>query len=174
MRNRNAEIGLELIICFDSIIKGIQGGPPKADSLATRLANLPALILDNGLVPTATFYLSKIDSSGKRGLLKALYERLMKLCDDGDTTLSNGEVRDIMDDLKGEAYVSATALLLAAMTQLGALRRIEGDDFIKSVAKALRDSLKSGAREEDDILEAVIEMKKVAAAFYKEKGRSRG
>ncbi len=161
---------VKLMLDFHSIIEQVfrEGGLESvdADSLATRLSNFPAIAMDSGIVPAITFYLSKIDSEAKRDLLEDLVAVLAG-CGGGKTPRNE---KVFQDDLNGEAYVSASALLLSLMIRLGMIG-CPGDGGVKGIARELLRLLDAGVRGEEGFMEAVIELKKLGTAFYKRKKR---
>ena len=137
--------------------------------LVSRVKSFPALMMDSGLVPAFTFYLSKVNTT--EDVLKALY---LYFSGKG----SAPKPKDCKDKLIEEAskkesagYSIAVAMLLSAMTKLKGYE-FDDSDFLKSVVEKLRDL--ANKPEERLALEYSlgaysIEMKKLVEAFSKAK-----
>ncbi len=137
----------------------------------TRMKNFPSLMMEAGVIPAITFYLSKVSLPQDR--LVQLYKYF------------NGEVdsvpipRDCNDSLLNEAsgkesagYSLAIAVILSAMHKLIDGIDFDEKDFLQSAVNVLRKLLGDTSKRyalEYMLNEYAIEMKKLVEAYSKAK-----
>ncbi len=136
------------------------------EGIKRRAKDLPSLISTVGLVPALTFYMSKASENNYKRVLMYLNGKLpsdKELCDkDGlASEIGGGE---------GAGYSSLLALTLAALVRLGIISGgVEQVESFNKVAKNLK-SLHERSHEEmaaeSLILDYLIEVKKLAEAFF--------
>ncbi len=139
---------------FNSICKQSKG-----DAIARRLGEFPQLMLQAGLVPAITFYLSKIDNNEKA----RIYADSMKAILEGKAS------RIICDRATGEGggYPQALAILLAYLGKVAGC----DDNRLKTIDPGLVECIKNiesrGALIEAQALIYANEVKKLARALYR-------
>ncbi len=136
-----------------------ESGSVKADGLVRRLKEFPQLMLQAGLTPALTFYLSKLDHDKKRKAYKATLNALF-----------GGSTDDLCKNLSGEGggYPQALALLLAyaslhAGCNLDSIREVNAN-----LVECIRRIEQKGIILEGLMEAYATELKKLATALYGE------
>lgn len=169
MSERAVKEAIDLILCFDELLKRTVGAGASADQLATRMNNFLSLVSDAGIVPALAFYLSKIDSDRKRKLLNTLILSLSVVNECSPAELGEEDRKAFKADLGGEAYVTATALLLALLKRLGLVDRIGDEEIIRWAIKQLGKLNNNPLMVEAVSLDALTVLKELTNALYKQK-----
>lgn len=169
---------LQVMLTFSKAFESIKdecarklgkGGEEKTELdetvLSRRLEDFPTLMLQVGLIPAITFYISKIDDQKK---VKA-YEVTLNV-------IRNPEEKpsvDICHDLSGAGggYPHATALLLAYAGEISGCSDTSYATTGPDLVECLKKIEEQGMRIEKLTLNYVYELKKLAKALYHEKER---
>lgn len=135
--------------------------------VARRAKDLPSMVSSAGLVPALTFYMSKADQE----IYQRLYSYLRGRGGDvhGVCSAAPGDLRKELGGKEGAGYAALLALAAAFLAETGYLDP-EPVDY-RSLAEALRGLAAGTVRAlaaERLLLEYLVEVKKLAEAFFKE------
>ena len=135
--------------------------------VARRAKDLPSMVSSAGLVPALTFYMSKAD----QGLYQGLYRYLRGGAGDAHGVCSAAPegLRKELGGKEGAGYAALLALAAVFLAETGYLDP-EPVDY-RSLAEALRGLAAGTVRAlaaERLLLEYLVEVKKLAEAFFKE------
>jgi len=152
------------------------------ERLVSRASSFPSLMLSSGLVPTITFWMSKVvtKKTPQRNIdLKRAFSELLKyLLGYGEDSGECGEdlPKLVADDLRNDGYATSLALLIAGLAELGYIElgedELGGDSPQKTIAVIARKLLElmeseRAAHAEADMLDYAVEVKKLTAALFK-------
>ena len=159
--------------------KSVCGDDAKSYNLngfTSRMKNFPSLLLDAGLIPAVTFYLSKVSSKKEKAITPENLKALVEYFEDKLEDLPKGASEAVKEDMKGEeskGYLIASAVLLAALKKFGeslGLEMKESADFLTTVVEyleELRAGNSKGTIMEKLMLEYSNEMKRLVEAYSK-------
>ncbi len=135
-----------------------------------RIRNLPSLMLEAGVVPALTFYLSKVEM--RDTLLKDLYKYFSGKIglNELDNYLDKCKENKLLEEVgskESAGYSLAMAVILSAMNNLLGIN-FDENDFLKSVAENLKSLWKDADKRFELELKLSIyaeELKKLVEAF---------
>ncbi|PUA31291.1 MAG: type III-B CRISPR module-associated protein Cmr5 [Zestosphaera tikiterensis] len=130
----------------------------EAPAISRRLEEFPSLTLQVGLVPTLTFYLSKIDEKAKIEVYNATITAIL------EEVSSNRLCSDIEN--AGGGYPQASALLATYIGNVAGCNENEVKILEQYIVNCLSKIEQEGARIEKLALNYAYELKKLANALY--------
>ncbi len=141
-----------------------------ADGLVRRLKEFPQLLLQTGLTPALTFFLSKLDENKKR---TAYTVTLQAVLSDGSVSVGDREKNSFCGTISGEGggYPHALALIMAYLAErLEEAGVSDAREKVESITSSFIEALEK-IREQGAVLERLVlayatELKKLASALY--------
>jgi CRISPR type III-B/RAMP module-associated protein Cmr5 len=165
------EAALKVMERFDKVFRSEcsdSRGKIEADAIVRRLKNAPQLMLQTGLIPTVTFYLSKLDKKEKQDA----YSIAIRVIQGVKNTLEDEEKRKFCSNTSGEGggYPHALALILAYAAKQAGCKLDNIVELNSEFLKCIEEIQKRGATIERLVQAYVNELKKIASALYPSKG----
>ncbi|ABM80566.1 type III-B CRISPR module-associated protein Cmr5 [Hyperthermus butylicus] len=165
--NDPVEAALEAMRRFDKNLRDAcsDKGEPRADAISRRLKDFPQLILQSGLVPALTFYLSKLSEKADQDA----YELTVKVLT--EQRLEGDERRKLCRKTSGEGggYPHVLALVLVYAAERAGCSVDSIARIGSSLVGCLETVQKKGVTVEKLVQAYVNELKKLASALYPEK-----
>ena len=132
--------------------------------VARRAKDLPSMVASAGLVPALTFYMSKASEE--------VYKAILRYLDGGDAgALCKGLSGKLVEELgekEGAGYSTLLALAARFLSKNGLLGSVGGYPELAGELSRLAGDPARVAAAEGLLLEYLIEVKKLAEAFFRE------
>ena len=154
--------------------------PERAVALSRRARELPTLILQTGLMPALTFYLSKVEKESVYMLvLKALEIEAEKMKPDDDDLVKKVKklAKEIKEEVEEEgkgytALLSISAYILKQFANMYGIEKCKNVYTVAEFVECLHEIRSNRDKEvmlEKQFINFMLEVKKLFDAFFKEK-----
>ncbi len=149
------ELAMKHALRLNQLVSTTEKGKDLAKKLRSRARELPSLIMDNGLVVTLLFYLSKAENP-------KIVENSVKIM------LNNERIKDSILNPGKYAYALIAASVLTALKETGIIK-IEPDASVKDIVKILIEKRESQEVMITGIIEEyVVNLKRAAEFLWEE------
>ena len=156
------EAALEAIKRFDEMFRDVcTTCETKAEGLVRRLKEFPSLVLQSGLIPALTFYLSKIDEKKKQEAYSLTVKVVLNLPIDGNRRAVCRGMRG-----EGEGYPQAIGLLISYIGLQADCKPEELDEIGAKLVECIKKIKAKGVSLERLAEAYATELKKLATAIY--------
>ncbi|MEB3760883.1 MAG: type III-B CRISPR module-associated protein Cmr5 [Desulfurococcales archaeon] len=149
------ELAMKHALRLNQLVSTTEKGKDLAKKLRSRARELPSLIMDNGLVVTLLFYLSKAENP-------KIVENSVKIM------LNNERIKDSILNPGKYAYALIAASVLTALKETGIIK-IESDASVEDIVKILIEKRESQEVMITGIIEEyVVNLKRAAEFLWEE------
>ena len=160
---------LDITLKTKHLIEIVQ--PEKAIALSRRARELPTLILQAGLIPALTFYLSKVENGE---VYKLILEALEEKAKETELKKFDKEIeKEVKEEGKGyTALLSISAYTLKQLANVYKIEKCENINTIAELVECLYEIRSDRSKEvvlEKQFIKFMLEVKKLFDAFFKEK-----